>query len=99
MSSSCHYCRSPIRDAHRGRPWPDSPPAEYCCYGCLSLGEHEQHQRHTPVDAPRSAGFALRIGVSLLVVAQSMILALGINLEEATDRATKFTVHGAILGG
>ncbi|HVK12227.1 MAG TPA: cation-translocating P-type ATPase [Gemmataceae bacterium] len=99
MSSSCSYCRSPIRDTHRGRPWPDSPAAEYCCYGCLSLGEHDRHQRHAPADAPRAGGFALRIGVSLLVIAQSMILALGVNLEEATDRATKLAVHGAVLAG
>jgi heavy metal translocating P-type ATPase len=99
MSSSCHYCRAPIRDTHRGRPWPDSPPAEYCCYGCLSLGEHEQHRRHIPADVQRSFGFALRMGISLLIIAQSMIPALGINLEEATDRATKLAVHGAILAG
>ncbi|MCE9532083.1 MAG: HAD-IC family P-type ATPase [Planctomycetes bacterium] len=44
-------------------------------------------------------GFALRIGIGLLVASQSMIFGLAINLEDDTPRSVKISVQGVILAG
>ena len=101
MPRTCDYCRGPAAGAgFLGRPWPNLPAAAYCCFGCLSLGEQV---RQEVAGAARPGfkfdGFALRIGIGLLVVSQSVIFSLAVNLEESTSRAAKWVVQGTVLGG
>ena len=97
MSRTCDYCRGPIAGTSLlGRPLEDRAVAEYCCYGCLSIGESSQGTRRNPglLD-----GFSIRLGIGLLIAGQSMIFGLAINLEEQTTRMVKLGVQGAILAG
>ena len=83
-----------------GRPWPDRAPASYCCYGCLSLGEQSRQESQSPSSSSfKLDGFAVRIGIGLLVASQSMIFGLAINLEEGTPPAVKLVVQSTILAG
>ena len=65
----------------------------------MSLGEQRQYEAHGSNGLARPTGLAVRIGIGLLVVAQSMIFSLGINLEDDTPRDTKLVVQGAVLAG
>jgi heavy metal translocating P-type ATPase len=92
-----------------GRARSDRSAAAFCCYGCLSLGEADPKYRPDRRDCPDSElinrprfqldGFAIRIGVGILVAGQSMIFGLAINLEEQTSPAVKLGVQGVILAG
>jgi heavy metal translocating P-type ATPase len=66
----------------------------------LILGE-SQRQESQPNVPPgmRFDGFAVRIGIGLLVAGQSMIFGLAINLEEKTPAAVRLGVQGFILAG
>lgn len=93
----CDYCFGPVVGAGLcGRPSPHHDAARYCCYGCLSLGEQRPASRSSP---RRFNWFAFRIGLSLVIIAQSMILSLGIALEEQSASDVKFAVYGSVLLG
>jgi heavy metal translocating P-type ATPase len=95
---NCDYCRGPLRgEGHAGRPWSDRIAARYCCYGCLSLGEEQRAAEQTGDSSTPSGRFALKIGLGLLVIAQSMILSLGIALEVDTPSHVKWPIHGGLL--
>ena len=98
----CDYCRGPITGAaHAGRPWPGRAAAAYCCYGCLSLGE-QQRQLDTAPALP-AAGHSLgsigvRLGFALIVVAQSMIFGLALNLHDDVPPDVRWGAQTLILG-
>ena len=96
----CSYCRGPLtgRD-HAGRPWPGRPAAVYCCFGCLSLGEQEQHEATSPPSAPRWKldGLGVRLGVSLLVVGQSMTFGLALNLHDDVTPSVRWVAQSLLL--
>ncbi len=99
--ATCSYCGNRITGAgHTGRPWPNHAPAHYCCFGCLSLGEQQQQER---VSAPASVtswaidGLGIRIGISLIVVAQSMIFGLALNLHDDVPATVRGVTQSLIL--
>ncbi|WP_020474258.1 heavy metal translocating P-type ATPase [Zavarzinella formosa] len=95
---TCDYCLGPVLgNGLSGRAWPDRPATRYCCFGCLSLGE--QRPAATLPFPKRFNGPALRIGLALVVIAQSMILSLGIAIEGDASRDEKLLVYGGILFG
>src|SRR5207302_1336860 len=81
--STCSYCRGPLAGrGHAGRPWPGRPAAVYCCFGCLSLGEQQQQEAAAPASGWKPGGLGVRLAVALLVVGQSMIFGLALNLHD-----------------
>ena len=92
---SCSTCRGPITGTGlTGRPWPGRTAARYCCYGCLSLGEQEQHEAtSTAASRWKLDGIAIRLGLSLLIVGQSMIFGLALNLNK-THQSLRQTQSG-----
>ncbi|MBA4063921.1 MAG: hypothetical protein C0501_09455 [Isosphaera sp.] len=92
--SHCSHCRGPVTAPHAGRPWPGRPAATYCCFGCLSLGE----QRLQETAAPRPGfGVGVRLGVGLLVVSQSMIFGLALNLHDDIPPAARLVAESLLL--
>jgi heavy metal translocating P-type ATPase len=98
----CDYCRGPITaGGHAGRPWPGRAAAAYCCYGCLSLGEQQRQIDTAPARpaANRSLGsIGVRLGVALIVVAQSMIFGLALNLHDDVPADVRWGAQTLILG-
>src|SRR4051812_48275513 len=98
--STCAYCRNPLDGpGHAGRPWPDRPPAAYCCFGCLTLGEDRQRDV-TP--SPASPAWKLdplgiRLGIGVVVVGQSMAFGLALNLHDDVPPAARGFTQGLIL--
>jgi len=99
--SSCDYCRGPITGAgHAGRPWPGHAASNYCCFGCLSLGEQNNQIAATqplPNSGWKLDGLAIRLGISLIVVAQSMIFGLALNLHDDVPADVRWVVQSLIL--
>lgn len=98
---TCSYCRGPITGAgHPGRPWPGRAAAAYCCFGCLSLGE-QQLQEATSPQAHRPGwkldGLGVRLGVGIIVVAQSMIFGLALNLHDDVPLSVRWVAQSVIL--
>jgi heavy metal translocating P-type ATPase len=100
--TSCAYCNGPITGAgHAGRPWPGRAAATYCCFGCLSLGEQRQ-QEASASPAPAKTGWKLdglgiRLGIALIVVAQSMIFGLALNLHDDVPQQARWFTQTLIL--
>src|SRR5688572_23975937 len=100
--ASCSHCGGPITGGgHAGRPWPGRAPATYCCFGCLSLGEQRlQEAAASPAPpAPRGAfdWLGVRLGIGLIVVAQSMIFGLALNLHDDVPHAVRTAAQSIIL--
>jgi len=100
--ASCSYCGGPITGGgHAGRPWPGRAPGIYCCYGCLSLGEQSRQEAAiSPApDAPRGAfdWVGVRLGIGLIVVAQSMIFGLALNIHDDVPPAVRDVAQSIIL--
>ncbi|VTU02204.1 heavy metal translocating p-type atpase : Heavy metal translocating P-type ATPase OS=Isosphaera pallida (strain ATCC 43644 / DSM 9630 / IS1B) GN=Isop_0399 PE=3 SV=1: E1-E2_ATPase: Hydrolase [Gemmataceae bacterium] len=97
----CDYCRGPITaGGHPGRPWPGRAAAAYCCYGCLSLGEQQRQLDTAPAlpAANRNLGsIGVRLGVALIVVAQSMIFGLALNLHDDVPPDVRWGAQTLIL--
>ena len=99
----CDNCGSPFSTTPLyGRPWPDHPPATYCCYGCLTWGEHRRLENaHIKPDQspgaalPRTLG--IRLGISAIITAQIMIFGLSTNLHSDMPRYAKSIVNAIIL--
>ncbi len=92
----CSHCGGPVGgSALAGRPWPGRAAAAYCCYGCLSLGEADRQ-----ADAAPRAGAALgvRLAAALLVVGQSMIFGLALNLHDDVPPDVRRFVQAVMLG-
>ncbi|MEZ6139407.1 MAG: cation-translocating P-type ATPase [Zavarzinella sp.] len=69
----------------RGRPGKNGAAAQYCCYGCLSIGEQLASNSTDFKQSPHIVRtLAFRIAISILVIAQSMIFSVAINLEPST---------------
>lgn len=95
---TCSYCRGPITGAgHSGRPWPNRPLAIYCCYGCLSLGEQRHQEATAPTTGWKPDGLAIRLGIGLIVVAQSMIFGLALNLHDDVPAPVRSFTQTLIL--
>src|SRR4051794_29273307 len=97
----CSHCGGPVTGpGHAGRPWPGQPAASYCCYGCLSLGEHQRQQAASPAP-PTSAwkldGLGVRLGVGVLVAGQSMVFGLALNLHDDVPAAARWLTQTLIL--
>lgn len=90
--STCSHCCGPLAGpGFAGRPHPDRPPAAYCCYGCLSLGESSP--------APAAGGVGVRLAVGAIVAAQSMTFGLALNLHDDVPGAVRWVVQSAMLAG
>src|SRR5262245_36546669 len=99
--SFCDYCDGPITGTgHAGRPWPNRPAAAYCCFGCLSLGEQRQQEATSPSQPPKSwklDGLGIRLGLGILVVGQSMIFGLALNLHDDIPSQVRWFTQTLIL--
>jgi heavy metal translocating P-type ATPase len=96
--SHCAYCRGPLTGpGHAGRPWPGHAAAAYCCFGCLSLGEQQRQEASSPVPRANPGGLGVRLGVGILVVGQSMIFGLALNLHDDVPPAVRHVAQWCIL--
>src|SRR5438477_7665834 len=98
--STCSYGRGPVTGrGHAGRPWPGRPAALYCCFGCLSLGEQERQEAAAPPASPRWKldGLGVRLAVALVVVGQSMIFGLALNLHDDVPAEARWFTQTVIL--
>ena len=95
MPIDCEYCGGPLSGPGLGgRPRPGRPAATYCCFGCLSLGEHRPQE---VAPAGRLDGLGLRLGVGILVVGQSMIFGLALNLHDDIPDGARWVAQTLIL--
>ena len=80
----CANCNGPITGSgYAGRPQPDGVARAYCCFGCLSLGERACTDAGCYATSATSGRFdGLRLGIGLLVVGQSMIFGLALNVHD-----------------
>lgn len=98
--STCSYCRGPITGSgHTGRPWPGRPAVDYCCYGCLSLGEQQKLEAATPNSSSgwKLDSLGIRLGIGILAVGQSMIFGLALNLHDEVPFDVRWLVQTIIL--
>ena len=97
----CSYCRGPVVGSGlTGRPWPGRAAATYCCYGCLSLGEQDRAACAGACGVAGSTrGLGVRLGVGVLVVAQSMIFGLALNLHDDVPPQVRWWAQTLILCG
>jgi heavy metal translocating P-type ATPase len=98
--SICSHCRGPITGAgHTGRPGPGTSAATYCCFGCLSLGE--QHRQEPCAGACQTRwkldGLGVRLGIGILVVGQSTIFGLALNLHNDVPDPIRWFAQTLIL--
>jgi heavy metal translocating P-type ATPase len=101
MTPTCSYCHGPLTGrGHAGRPWPGRPAAVYCCFGCLSLGEQQQQEATSSSSSGwKLDGLGVRLGVSLLVVGQSMVFGLALNLHDDVPPSVRWFTQTLILCG
>ena len=93
--TTCSHCGGPLAGAGlAGRPRPGRDPAAYCCYGCLSLGEHAA----PAVPGWKLDGLSMRLAAALLVAGQSMTFGLALNLHDDVPADVRWVVQNLILG-
>lgn len=68
----------------------------YCCFGCLALGEAACGETCGPEASPT---IGWRLGIAVLVVGQSMIFGLALNLHDDVPAAARAFTQWAILAG
>ncbi|AMV29957.1 Copper-exporting P-type ATPase A [Gemmata sp. SH-PL17] len=88
----CANCNGPITGSgYAGRPQPDGITRAYCCFGCLSLGERACTDAGCYTTAPGKSGRfdGLRLGIGVLVVGQSMIFGLALNVHDDVPPAIR----------
>jgi len=99
----CDNCGSPFAHSPlHGRPWPQQPPAIYCCYGCLTWGEHRRLDQVTANPSPGSdtsipPTLGIRLGISAVITAQIMIFGTAINLHKEIPENIYNIVNTIIL--
>ena len=92
--SICSHCRGPITGSGR----PGRSGAVYCTFGCLQLGEAACGLACS-VPIANTAGVGVRLGVGVLVVGQSMVFGLALNLHDDVPPAARaFTQWGLLAG-
>jgi heavy metal translocating P-type ATPase len=91
--STCAQCGGPVS----GGTYAGRGGAAYCCFGCLALGERDCGDSCAP--APELRGVGLRLGIAILVVGQSMIFGLALNLHDDVPRAARAFTQWMILAG
>src|SRR5262245_20657754 len=97
MGLTCSYCStSLVGPGLTGRPWPDRPPARYCCYGCLSLGEQSRAGRAAGPRPPGPDGVVFRLGLALLLTGPAMALSIGIYVSPPPD-LVRAVIQSAVL--
>ncbi len=91
---TCTNCNGPITaSGHAGRAG-----SVYCCFGCLRLGERSC-ARGTCDTGSKPGGVGLRLGLGVLVVGQSMIFGLALNLHDDVPLPVRaFTQWGIFAG-
>jgi heavy metal translocating P-type ATPase len=98
--STCTHCGGPITGGgHAGR-----GDAVYCCFGCLDLGEAACASGGCCSSSVASTkgkfdGTAIRLGIGILVVGQSMIFGLALNLHDDVPHAVRNFTQWLILAG
>src|SRR3954471_24174789 len=96
--STCTHCGGPITGTgHAGRGG-----AAYCCLGCLDLGEAACADGgccSAPPAGGKFDGTAIRLGIVILVVGQSMIFGLALNLHDDVPPAARAFTQWMILAG
>jgi P-type Cu+ transporter len=97
----CSHCTGPITGAgNDGRTWAGRAPTSYCCFGCLSLGESRQLAAASSPESPRKLDWlGVRLGISIIVVAQSMIFGLALNLHNDVPESVRWVAQNIILCG
>src|SRR5262245_61816828 len=99
---TCTHCGGPITGSgHLGRA--DAFAPRYCCFGCLSLGEQPRAVEtccSSKTDAkPKFDGVGLRLGVGILVVGQSMIFSLALNMHDDVPPLAREITQWMIFAG
>ena len=99
MQSQCEECGGPLGSAGlRGRAWPHRLVANYCCYGCLSLGEHARQQGSGSHEASNLGSLGFRLGIALVIAGQSTIFGLALNLHDDVPSSVRSLVQWLIFG-
>ncbi len=96
--STCTHCGGPITgEGHTGR-----TAAVYCCFGCLRLGEvtcaHGGCSTATTTNG-KIDGTGVRLGIGILVVGQSMIFSLALNMHDDVPPAVRTFTQWCIFAG
>ena len=71
-----------------------------CCFGCRSLGEQRRQEATAPENAKSSwklDGLGIRLGIAILVVGQSMIFGLALNLHDDIPAQVRWFTQTLIL--
>lgn len=90
---TCAQCGAPLPAG----PFAGRGGARYCSPGCLDLGERACG---TSCALPGTfSGTAIRLGIGVLVVGQSMIFGLALNLHDDVPQFARAITQGLILGG
>ncbi|QJW94522.1 heavy metal translocating P-type ATPase [Frigoriglobus tundricola] len=96
--STCAHCNGPITGGgHAGRRG-----AVYCCFGCLERGELACETggcSTSGTDNGRLGGTGVRLGIGVLVVGQSMIFGLALNLHDDVPPAARELTQWCIFAG
>src|SRR3954468_14155366 len=93
--STCSHCSGSITGfGHAGRTG-----ALYCCFGCLRLGEAACAPGGCSTPSANSGGIGLRLGIGILVVGQSMVFGLALNLHDDVPPAARAFTQWMILAG
>src|SRR4029453_17345792 len=71
--------------------------ATYCCYGCLSLGEERHQEACAPEASWKLDGLGVRLGIAIIIVAQSMIFGLALNLHDDVPAQVRGSVQSVIF--
>ncbi len=89
----CAECGGPIT----GGGYVGRQGASYCCFGCLALGERDCGTLCG--SPPELRGIGLRLGIAILVVGQSMIFGLALNLHDDVPPQARAFTQWMILAG
>ncbi|WP_162542187.1 heavy metal translocating P-type ATPase [Gemmata obscuriglobus] len=99
--TTCANCHGPITGAgYAGRADGDRPAPLYCCFGCLAVAERACGAGACGAGAePEFAQLGWRLGVGVLVVGQSMIFGLALNVHDDVPPAARDLAQWGILAG
>ncbi|MDW8242311.1 MAG: HAD-IC family P-type ATPase, partial [Thermogemmata sp.] len=102
----CSNCGIPLPQYPlMGRPWNGAPPAYYCCYGCLAVGEEHKEKQQITENTDTSQFISRlslsgwKLGISILIVSQIMIFGIAVNLHRDISSQTKLFVKIIIMIG
>lgn len=98
--ATCANCNGPVAGAGYAGRAAGGPAPLYCCFGCLAVGERACGESGCDTGPDREfAKLGFRLGVGVLVVGQSMVFGLALNLHDDVPPAARDHTQWLILAG